>query len=191
MGITPFTCLSVATRLPPQTLEGHSARCLLLYLYLSALEPTLDGLGEWLWAATGRIASSSSSAAAAAYAGASELPVDFFIARGGAPGKPPVGASRHRRYKGCMQIPGNVHAAGGQPWAHALACVMLPQWARCWCTAACASTPTRFPGCRWRRTMWRSGGKVTRRACAPRPRPSRQPPPWFPRDLRQQGQGRG
>lgn len=90
--------LRVATRLPPQTLEGHSARCLLLYLYLSALEPTLDGLGEWLWAATGRIASSSASAAAAAYAGASELPVDFFIARGGAPGKPPVGASRHRFY---------------------------------------------------------------------------------------------
>ncbi|GFR45571.1 hypothetical protein Agub_g6965, partial [Astrephomene gubernaculifera] len=30
-------------------LESHSHRCLLLYLYLAALEPLLDGLGEWLW----------------------------------------------------------------------------------------------------------------------------------------------
>lgn len=64
------------------------------------------------------------------------------------------------------------------------------------CTSECACNPTRFLGCRWRRTMLHSGGRATPRACAPRPRPSTKPPPRPPRALKQQeqaqrqGQGR-
>ncbi|EFJ40308.1 hypothetical protein VOLCADRAFT_108227 [Volvox carteri f. nagariensis] len=81
-------------------LESHAHRCMVLYLYLCALEPLLDGLSEWLWnSGTGPAAAAAAAAgavggavgtgptAAGAGAGASELPADFFIVRGGGPGR--------------------------------------------------------------------------------------------------------
>ncbi|GLC37234.1 hypothetical protein PLESTM_000559100 [Pleodorina starrii] len=91
-------------------LESHTHRCMLLYLYLSALEPLLDGLAEWLWTSGGAAGAAAAAAAAAgggvggagggpgALAGggggggggggsSSELPSDFFIVRGGGPGR--------------------------------------------------------------------------------------------------------
>lgn len=102
-----------------QPLDSHAHRSLLLYLYLSALEPLLDGLGEWLWASGTSAATATATATASATAstgtagaapggaggggagataawlagegGASacgcELPADFFIVRGGQPGR--------------------------------------------------------------------------------------------------------
>ncbi|PNH03338.1 hypothetical protein TSOC_010612 [Tetrabaena socialis] len=79
-------------------LESHAHRCMLLHLYLSALGPTLDGLGGWLWAsgtapaappsgAGGAGSGSGSGSWAGSGAGSAsmprELPADFFIQRGG------------------------------------------------------------------------------------------------------------
>ncbi|GLI59184.1 hypothetical protein VaNZ11_001016 [Volvox africanus] len=75
-------------------LESHAHRCMLLYLYLCALAPLLDGLAEWLWnGGTGSTAGTAAPAGAATGpgsgtgSGGSELPADFFIVRGGGPGR--------------------------------------------------------------------------------------------------------
>ncbi|GIL46175.1 hypothetical protein Vafri_3217 [Volvox africanus] len=75
-------------------LESHAHRCMLLYLYLCALAPLLDGLAEWLWnGGTGSAAGTAPPAGAGTGpgsgtgSGGSELPADFFIVRGGGPGR--------------------------------------------------------------------------------------------------------
>ncbi|GIL96984.1 hypothetical protein Vretimale_2709, partial [Volvox reticuliferus] len=75
-------------------LESHAHRCMLLYLYLCALAPLLDGLAEWLWnGGTGSTAGTAAPGGAGSGpgtgtgSGGSELPADFFIVRGGGPGR--------------------------------------------------------------------------------------------------------